>query len=235
MAIFDIIDVVYTIISIIRPIAIFAVIIAIVIKMTKSSGNNKYGRTNGYNQYNQTYNQNGYNNQYNQNSYNNQYNQNSYNANQQYNVNQNSYNTNQQYNTNQKLNYQVDYSANNTNNATNNLNNNYGHNHAYEHKVAPIIEASVLDKLDDRREAYFDKKQQMREDLPKTSYSKMEEINTKGSYELNVNAQVGKSSNSVLQVNNDQERIICKNCGAENIVPASRSTTYSCYFCKETL
>lgn len=219
MVIIEILDVIFTIISIVKPIIIIGLIIAIVIKATKSSGNNKYPKPNGYNnQYNQPYNMN----------------QNGYNVNQPYNMNQNGYNANQYnqpYNTNQKISYQVDYSANN--NVNDNVNT--GHDHAYEHKVAPIVEASVLDKYEERKEAYFDRKQQMREDLPKTSYSKMEEFNSKSSYELNVNAQVGKSSNSVLQMNNEQEKIACKNCGAENIVPASRSIAYSCYFCKETL
>ena len=93
MVIIEILDVIFTIISIVRPIIIFGLIIAIVIKVTSSSGKTKYGNQNGYNtnQYNQPYNmnQNGYNNQ----SYN--MNQNGYNVNQPYNMNQNGYNTNQ--------------------------------------------------------------------------------------------------------------------------------------------
>lgn len=225
MVILEIIDVFFTIISIIKPLIVFGLIIAVVIKITKSSGNNKYVKPNGYNnQYNQPYNMN-------QNGYNtNQYNQ-------PYNMNQNGYNTNQYsqpYNTNQSLNNQAYYNANTTTSA----NVNGGHDHAYEHKVAPIVEASVMDKFEDRKEAYLDRKQQMKADLPKTSYSKMEELNdmkSSSSYEINVNAQVGKSSNAVLQMNDSQEKLVCKNCGAENIVPASRSTAYSCYFCKEVL
>ena len=214
MIVIEILDVIVTIISILRPIIIFGVIIAVVIKITKSSGSNKYVKPNGYNnQYNQPYNMN-------QNGYN---------------MNQNGYNTNQYsqpYTTNQSMNNQAYYNTNATTNV------NAGHDHAYEHKVAPIVEASVMDKFEDRKEAYLDRKQQMKADLPKTSYSKMEELNnmkSSASYEINVNAQVGKSSNAVLQMNDGQEKVTCKNCGAENIVPASRSTAYSCYFCKEVL
>ena len=238
MAIIEFLDVLFTIIGLIQPIAIFGVIIFVVIKITKSSGNTKYG--NGQN-YNQTYNQNGYN--MNQNGYN--MNQNGYNANQ----------NNQYYNQNQYVSpYDTINNQNNQNNQTyynqtqsavgyyaaqqTTANMNNDHNHAYEHKVAPIEEVSVLDKFEDRKEAYLERKEQMRADLPKTSYSKMEEAgmaNYKPSFEADRNVQVAKSSNSVLQMNDQQEKLICKNCGAENIVPTSRATAYNCYFCKETL
>ena len=236
MEFIDILEIIYTLLSLLRPLIIIGIIIAIVITKVKSSGNTKYPKANMYNnQYNRPYNmnQNGYNNQYrqpynmNQNGYNNPngYNPNTFN-------NQNGYNNqlNNQYNMNQNVNNQAAYNA--TTNA------NAGHNHAYEHKVTPIQEASVIEKSEDRKEAYLDRKQQMKADLPKTSYSRMEAMDqtqSSASYTSSAGGHFGYSSDSMMQVSPSQERVICKNCGAENIVPASRSTAYSCYFCKETL
>ena len=56
-------------------------------------------------------------------------------------------------------------------------------------------------------------------------------------YGQNVTPVVGatNSSSAMPQMNDNQEKVTCKNCGAENIIPASRSNTYSCYFCKQVL
>ena len=112
------------------------------------------------------------------------------------------------------------------------------HNHAYEHKVQPIEEASVHERFEDRKEAYIERKQQMKADLPKTSYSKMEEMN-KG-YVMNNSSQnsynnYGQNGDVASAGSSYEENITCKYCGAQNIVPKSRTKAYNCYFCREVI
>ena len=118
------------------------------------------------------------------------------------------------------------------------VSNNGGHTHAYEHKVQPIEEASVIERFEDRKEAYIERKQQMKADLPKTSYSKMEEINNgygNNVYNTNSYNNYGQNGDMASVSNRNEENIICKYCGANNIVPVSRTKAYNCYFCREII
>lgn len=211
----DIIELIFTLLSLLQPLVIFVVIIAIVIKSIKSNGNAKYGNRNG-----QPYNMNQYNQPYNMNQNGQLYGMNQYTA--PYNMNQNqNFNGAPYYNSSQSVSVVDD-----------------NHNHTYSHKVEPIEEASVHTLAEERKEAYLDRKQQMKEDLPKTSYSKMEEMNIVQSDNLsisNAGTQVDENSNAAWQMNDQHEKVICKNCGAENLVPRIRNTAYSCYFCKEMI
>ncbi len=112
------------------------------------------------------------------------------------------------------------------------------HDHAYEHKVEPIVEVSVHERVEERKEAYLERKQQMREDLPKTSYSKMEEASN--GYVVNDYCQksynnYGSNGDTAPAYSSNEETIICKYCGAQNIVPKSRTKEYNCYFCREVI
>lgn len=111
------------------------------------------------------------------------------------------------------------------------------HEHAYEHKVQPIEEASVHEMFEDRKEAYIERKQQMKADLPKTSYSKMEEIN-QGYVMSNMQNSYnnyGQNGDMASASNRSEENVTCKYCGAQNIVPRSRDKEYKCYFCREVI
>ena len=115
---------------------------------------------------------------------------------------------------------------------------NSGHTHAYEHKVQPIVEATVHERFEDRKEAYIERKQQMKADLPKTSYSKMEAANTthtSNSYTQSQYHNYGTNADMVSGAGRNEENIKCKYCGAENIVPRSRTKAYNCYFCREII
>ena len=130
------------------------------------------------------------------------------------------------------------YSQQTLNGTANNMNYNGGHTHAYEHKVQPIEEASVHERFEDRKEAYIERKQQMKADLPKTSYSKMEEANKNyntNSYSNNGYNTYGANGDNATVTTAYDEKITCKYCGAENIVPRSRSKKYNCYFCREEI
>ena len=130
------------------------------------------------------------------------------------------------------------YSQQTLNGTANNMNYNGGHTHAYEHKVQPIEEASVHERFEERKEAYIERKQQMKADLPKTSYSKMEEANKNyntNSYSNNGYNTYGANGDNATVTTAYDEKITCKYCGAENIVPRSRSKKYNCYFCREEI
>ena len=130
------------------------------------------------------------------------------------------------------------YSQQTLNGTANNMNYNGGHTHAYEHKVQPIEEASVHERFEDRKEAYIERKQQMKADLPKTSYSKMEEANKNyntNSYSNNGYNTYGANGDNATVTTAYDEKITCRYCGAENIVPRSRSKKYNCYFCREEI
>ena len=86
----------------------------------------------------------------------------------------------------------------------------------------------------DRKEAYIERKQQMKADLPKTSYSKMEEANKSfnaTSYSANGYNTYGINGDNAAVTSAYDEKVTCKYCGAENIVPRSRAKKYNCYFC----
>ena len=130
------------------------------------------------------------------------------------------------------------YSQQTLNGTATNMNNNGGHTHAYEHKVKPIGEASVHERFEDRKEAYIERKQQMKADLPKTSYSKMEEANKSfnaTSYSTNGYNTYGLNGDMASVTSGYEEKVTCTYCGAENIVPRSRTKKYNCYFCREEI
>ena len=130
------------------------------------------------------------------------------------------------------------YSQQTLNGTATNMNNNGGHTHAYEHKVQPIGEASVHERFEDRKEAYIERKQQMKADLPKTSYSKMEEANKSfnaTSYSTNGYNTYGLNGDMASVTSGYEEKVTCTYCGAENIVPRSRTKKYNCYFCREEI
>lgn len=115
---------------------------------------------------------------------------------------------------------------------------NGGHTHAYEHKVEPIGEATVHELFEDRKEAYRERKQMMKADLPKTSYSKMEESGlgyTSNTYTENSYNNYGTNGDINSVSSHYEENITCKYCGAVNIVPVSRTKEYNCYFCREVI
>lgn len=109
------------------------------------------------------------------------------------------------------------------------------HNHAYEHKVEPINEASVHEKFEDRKEAYRERKAQMKADLPKTSYSEVEAKlkESNGGKYRNVRRNTAKNGDNGYVPNRSEQAVKCSNCGAVNIVPWDRNIKYSCYFCRE--
>ena len=130
------------------------------------------------------------------------------------------------------------YSQQTLNGTAMNMPNNGGHTHAYEHKVQPIGEASVHERFEDRKEAYIERKQQMKADLPKTSYSKMEEANKNfntTTYSSNGYNTYGINGDNASVTSAYEEKVTCKYCGAENIVPRSRNKKYNCYFCREEI
>lgn len=115
---------------------------------------------------------------------------------------------------------------------------NGGHTHAYEHKVEPIGEATVHGLFENRKEAYMERKQQIKADLPKSSYSKIDEFNngyTNSSYTQAPYNNYGKNGDMASVTSQYDEKIMCKYCGAENIVPKSRTKEYKCYFCREQI
>jgi hypothetical protein len=115
---------------------------------------------------------------------------------------------------------------------------NGGHTHAYEHKVEPIGEATVHEIFEDRKEAYRERKQMMKADLPKTSYSKMEESGlnyTSNSYSDTTYNNYGTNGDVNSASGYNEESVTCKYCGAVNILPKSRTKEYNCYFCREVI
>ena len=126
----------------------------------------------------------------------------------------------------------VNGNAGNTVNQPNN-----DHQHAYEHKVEPIEEATVIDMFEDRKEAYIEKKKQMKADLPKSSYSetqdKIKQSNS-GMYR-EVQGEYGRNGDMSVATSPYEVSVNCKYCGAVNIVPASRNKAYKCYFCRQEI
>ena len=111
------------------------------------------------------------------------------------------------------------------------------HNHAYEHKVEPIDEASVHDLFEDRKEAYRERKAQMKADLPKTSYSEVKEkikASNSGKYR-EIQRNSAKNGDNGCVPGSGETSIKCEYCGANNIVPHSRNIKYNCYFCREEI
>ena len=131
--------------------------------------------------------------------------------------------------------------ANNNANTNININQNsvqnQEHNHAYEHKVEPIEEASVHDLFEDRREAYRERKAQIKADLPKTSYSEAEEKikAANGGKYREIQRNSAKNGDNGCITARGETAIKCEYCGANNIVPYSRNIKYSCYFCREEI
>ena len=205
-----VIQMLFTILGSLIPFAVWFFVILIIIKKAKGANN---ANDNGSYE-NQQYPMNGYNGQGNMNS--------------------NKYNTINSHYSQQTL---------NGNGSGTFIPNNGGHTHAYEHKVQPIEEASVMERFEDRKEAYIERKQQMKADLPKTSYSKMEEINNgyvnngyvNNGYNTNGYNNYGQNGDMASVSNRNEELVICKYCGANNIVPISRTKAYNCYFCRENI
>lgn len=111
------------------------------------------------------------------------------------------------------------------------------HNHAYEHKVEPIDEATVHDMFEDRKEAYRERKAQMKADLPKTSYSQVEQkikSSNDGKYR-NIQRNSALNGDNGYIPNRSEKTIKCSYCGANNIIPWNANVKYSCYFCREEL
>lgn len=111
------------------------------------------------------------------------------------------------------------------------------HNHAYEHKVEPIDEASVHELSEDRKEAYRERKAQMKADLPKTSYSQTEQKikSSNGGQYRNVHRNSAKNGDNGYMPNRSEKAVKCSYCGANNIIPWNANVKYSCYFCREEL
>lgn len=111
------------------------------------------------------------------------------------------------------------------------------HNHAYEHKVEPIEEASVIEQFEERKEAYRERKQEMKENLHKSSYSKIEEsiASSNGGRYKDMHMPYGRNGENGALVGDNEVSIACAYCGAVNIVPASRRTAFACHFCRQEL
>lgn len=114
---------------------------------------------------------------------------------------------------------------------------NANHQHAYEHKVEPVDEASVIDMHEERKEAYLEKKRQMKEDLPKSSYSETQNrvLNTNGGAYRDVNREYGRNGDNGTMPSPYETAVKCPYCNAVNIVPSSRNKKYSCYFCRQEI
>lgn len=114
---------------------------------------------------------------------------------------------------------------------------NVNHQHAYEHKVAPVDEASVMDMHEERKEAYLEKKRQMKEDLPKSSYSETQNrvLSTNEGAYRDVNREYGRSGDNGTMPSPYETAVKCPYCSAVNIVPSSRNKKYSCYFCRQEI
>ncbi|MBQ9699079.1 MAG: hypothetical protein IJV71_00465 [Lachnospiraceae bacterium] len=111
---------------------------------------------------------------------------------------------------------------------------NEDHNHAYEHKVEPIEEATVHELFEERKQAYRERKAEMKADLPKTSYSEVEaKVKKSSSKYRDVQGVFAKNGDNGAMVAGNEMLISCDYCGAKNIVPRSRSTAYKCYFCRQ--
>lgn len=111
------------------------------------------------------------------------------------------------------------------------------HNHAYEHKVEPIDEVSVHEKFEDRKEAYRERKAQMKADLPKTSYSQAEQANKSSNARpyQSIHRNAAKNGDNGYFPNRSEKAIKCGYCGATNIIPWNANVKYNCYFCREEL
>lgn len=114
---------------------------------------------------------------------------------------------------------------------------NVNHQHAYEHKVEPVDEASVMDMHEERKEAYLEKKRQMKEDLPKSSYSEAQNrvLNTNGGAYRDVNREYGRNGDNGTVPSPYETAVKCPYCSAVNLVPSSRNKKYSCYFCRQEI
>ena len=102
------------------------------------------------------------------------------------------------------------------------MQNNDEHNHSYVHKVEPIDEISVMNDenstiamLNQKREetAKENRIDDMRSDYLDRNAAKNADIHTNMSY--------------------GEKKVICKYCGAENVVAKGENKT--CYFCREKL
>lgn len=111
------------------------------------------------------------------------------------------------------------------------------HDHVYEHKVKPIDEASVHERFEERKENYRERKAQMKADLPKTSYSEVEEkINSSnGGRYRSARRNSAKNGDNGWIPNESEKSMKCSYCGANNIIPCNASVKYNCYFCREEL
>lgn len=111
------------------------------------------------------------------------------------------------------------------------------HNHAYEHKVEPIEEATVMDMFDDRKEAYREKKKQMKANLHKSSYSETQNQikQSAGTKYRNIHRPYGKNGDNGERPAAGEIAHKCQYCGAVNIIPASGNQRYSCYFCRQEI
>lgn len=111
------------------------------------------------------------------------------------------------------------------------------HNHAYEHKVEPIEEATVHELFEDRKEAYRERKAQMKAELPKTSYSEDASNNKilKSENYTGMSRNTAKNGDNGYMPNRSEKAIKCSYCSAMNIVPWNAKEKYSCYFCREEL
>lgn len=133
--------------------------------------------------------------------------------------------------------------VNDVKNMSNDHNNeiNQDHNHAYEHKVEPIEEASVHDLFEERKEAYRERKAQMKADLHKSSYSEAEEKEQAQCKSENngIIRKAAKCGDNGYMPNRSEEKKNCPYCGAINIVPwewrPDKKEVYSCYFCRQDL
>jgi hypothetical protein len=77
----------------------------------------------------------------------------------------------------------------------------------------------------------------MKADLPKSSYSVVEEKIKKssgGKYQ-NIQGVFAKNGDNGSPVYDNEENISCTYCGAKNILPRNRSVAYKCYFCRQEL
>lgn len=111
------------------------------------------------------------------------------------------------------------------------------HNHSYEHKVEPIDEASVHEMFEDRKEAYRERKAQMKADLHKSSYSEVEQKlkSSNGGKYREIHRNSAKNGDNGYMPNRSEQAVRCSYCGANNIIPRNANVKYNCYFCREEL
>lgn len=111
------------------------------------------------------------------------------------------------------------------------------HNHSYEHKVEPIEEATVHELFDDRKEAYRERKAQMKADLHKSSYSEVEQRlkSSNGGKYREIHRNAAKNGDNGCMPDRGEKAVRCSYCGANNIIPLNANVKYNCYFCREEL